>query len=354
MATALAFIFVLGVLVFVHEFGHFIVARLCGVRVEKFSLGFPPKMFGKKIGETEYIISWLPLGGYVKLAGENPGESTGENPWEFMAKPPWKRALVIAAGPIMNLLLAVVFFWGILFATGQETFHYETAEIGHVAAEGPAQRAGIQPGDLILEIDRAPVADFNQMAELIFKKVEVPVVVKWQREGEVFEQEIVTMREQAYDESKQKVIDVGKIGVGPLSTHHDLNIFQAFWGGITVTAGLLGEVVKVLIGLFSGTMSIKMLGGPVFIAQAAGQTAQMGFVALLSFTALLSLNLAFINLLPIPVLDGGHLLFLAIEKIRGKPLSVKQRTVAQQIGFGFLVILILFITYNDIFRLLGK
>lgn len=146
MTTVLSFIFVLGVLVFVHEFGHFILARLAGIRVEKFSLGFPPKLISKKVGETEYMLSWIPLGGYVKLAGENPEESTGTEPWEFMAQPVWKRCLVIAAGPVMNLILAILLFWGILFFAGQTVPHSESTVIGQVSPQARPKKQESGPG----------------------------------------------------------------------------------------------------------------------------------------------------------------------------------------------------------------
>lgn len=353
MTTALAFIFVLGLLVFVHEFGHFIVARLCGIRVEKFSLGFPPKLVSRKVGETEYIISWIPLGGYVKLAGENPEESTGANPWEFMAQPVWKRSLVIAAGPVMNFILAILFFWGIFFFNGQQIPQLETTVIGQLTPGGPAEKAGIKPGDKILSVNGMPVTNFDQMAKIIHQNVEKPVLIQWERGGEIIQKEILTFKDKVYDE-KGESRQIGKIGIGPASTRIDLNLFQALKEGLDLTIGLSADIFTVLYGLITGSLSLKTLGGPIFIAQAAGQTAQQGLTALLSFTALLSVNLAILNLLPIPVLDGGHLLFLGWEKIRRKPLSVKQRSLIQQVGLGFLLILILFITYNDIFRLLGK
>ena len=353
MTTLLAFIFVLGILVFVHEFGHFIVARRCGIRVEKFSFGFGPKLIGKKAGETEYLISLIPLGGYVKLSGENPEESTGTNPWEFMAQPAWKRSLVIIAGPAMNFLLAIIVFWGLLFINGREIPNLESTVIGQLTPSGPAEKAGIQPGDKILSVNGAQVGNFDQMAEIIYQQVEKPVLVQWEREGEIHQKEITTFKEKTYDE-KGEPRYIGKIGIGPLTTHKSLNLLESFTSGVELTAGLCGEIVKVLYGLITGATSIKTLGGPIFIAQAAGQTAQQGFGSLLFFTALLSVNLAILNLLPIPILDGGHLVFLALETVRRKPLSVKQRAVMQQVGLGFLLVLILFITYNDIFRLFSK
>lgn len=353
MTTALAFLFVLGILVLVHEFGHFIVARLCGVRVEKFSFGFGPKLLGKKIGETEYLVSGLPLGGYVKLAGENPDDATGGNPWEFMSKPIWQRSLVILAGPVMNFILAIVLFWGILFVSGRQIPHSETTVIGQVAVASPAEKAGLKSGDRILSVDGTEVTNFSQMADLINKQVEKPVAVRWEREGKVFEKEITTLKEKTYDENG-RTIEVGRIGIGPTVTRESLNLFQSFYTSLALVIGLCGEIFRVIYGLFAQTVSMKALGGPIFIAQVAGQTAQQGFLSLLSFTGLLSVNLAVLNLLPIPVLDGGHLLFLGMEKIRRRPLSIKQRLVFQQVGMGLLLLLILLVTYNDIFRLFGR
>jgi regulator of sigma E protease len=353
MTTFFAFIFVLGILIFVHELGHFLVARLCGIRVEKFSLGFPPKLISRKVGETEYILSWIPLGGYVKLAGENPEESTGSNPWEFMAKSVWKRALVIVAGPAMNFVLAFFLFWGILFVNGRQEAQLDSTVIGQLNPSGPADKAGIKPGDKILSVNGTLVTNFDQMAEIIYENVEKPVLVKWEREWQVFEKEIITVKEKTYDQNGRPIY-IGKIGIGPSVTHIRLGLFEALTGGAVMTYDWCVEIFKVLYGLITGGLSLKTLGGPIFIAQAAGQTAQQGFASLLFFTAILSVNLAILNLLPIPVLDGGHLFFMAIEKVRRKPLSVKQRVVIQQVGMGFLLVLIIFISYNDILRLFSK
>jgi regulator of sigma E protease len=289
----------------------------------------------------------------VKLAGENPEEATGTNPWEFMSKPVWKRSLVIVAGPLMNFILAIIFFWGLFLFQGQQIPNLDSTVIGQLTPGGPAEKAGLLPGDKVISVNGTAVTDFDQMAEIIYQQVEKPVLVVWERKGQIYQKEITTFKEKTYDEKGQARF-IGKIGVGPVSTHKSLNVFEAFLGGITLTWGLCVQIFTVLWGLITGALSLKTLGGPIFIAQAAGQTAQQGFGSLLFFTALLSVNLAILNLLPIPVLDGGHLLFMAIEKIRRKPLSVRQRTVIQQVGMGFLLVLILFITYNDIFRLLGK
>lgn len=191
------------------------------------------------------------------------------------------------------------------------------------------------------------------MAQIIYQNVEKPVLIRWERNGQAFEKKITTFKEKVYNQEGQPQ-DIGKIGVGPLTTHVRLNLAKAFTGSVSLTWGLCRDIFTVLYGLVTGGMSLKALGGPIFIAQAAGQTAKQGLTALLYFTALLSVNLAILNILPIPVLDGGHLLFLGMEKLRKRPLSIKQRTVIQQVGMGFLLVLILFITYNDIFRLFSK
>jgi regulator of sigma E protease len=336
MTTFLATIFVLGILVFVHELGHFLVAKKSGIRVERFSLGFPPKMIGKKIGDTEYCISWIPLGGYVKMAGEEPNkeEIKGE-PWEFMSKPPGIRALVVAAGPVMNLLLAVLVFWGILFFAGIQDIHEESTQVG----------------DKIVSINGVEVTSFTQMRQAILGQVEKPIDVKWIRDGKEYTARITTYKDKMLNEEGENV-EVGKIGIGPTYTKVKVGFFKSFIESVNTTKFILVESVKFIVGLITGTASAKLLGGPLFIVQTAGETARSGFVDLLSFLALLSVNLSLINVLPIPVLDGGHLLFLLIEKIKGSPVSMKQRAMAQQIGFAFLVLLIIFVTYNDVLRLI--
>lgn len=350
MTTLVATIFVLGILIFFHELGHFLVAKKSGIRVEKFSLGFPPKMIGKKIGDTEYCISWIPLGGYVKMAGEDPDQSKIQGkPWEFMSKSLGIRALVIAAGPVMNLILAVFIFWGIIFFKGMQEIHDETAQVGLVASGGPADEAGIKPGDTIISINEVEVTTFRDMAEIIYQQVEKPIEVEWIRDGKEFSAQITTFKDRVLDE-KGEIKEVGKIGIGPSYTTIKVGFFKSFLEAGGTTVFILVESIKFIVGLITGTASIKLLGGPLFIAQTAGQTAKSGFVNLLSFMALLSVNLSLINILPIPVLDGGHLLFLSIEKIKGSPLSLKQRAAMQQIGLAFLILLIIFVTYNDFLR----
>jgi regulator of sigma E protease len=350
MTTIAATIFVLGILIFFHELGHFVVAKRSGIRVERFSLGFPPKMIGKKIGDTEYCLSWIPLGGYVKMAGEDPDESKIEGkPWEFMSKPVGIRALVIAAGPVMNFVLAILIFWGVIFFKGEQDVHEESTIIGLVSAGAPAAEAGIEVGDRIISVNGIEVGTFLEMAEIIYQHVEEPVEVKWMRGETEFTAVITTYKDKVLNEEGE-VEEVGKIGVGPSYTTIKVGFFRAFLDGVDMGVFILVESVKFIFGLITGKASVKLLGGPLFIAQTAGETAKTGFVSLLSFMALLSVNLSLINLLPIPVLDGGHLMFLSIEKIKGSPLSLKQRAAMQQIGLAFLILLIIFVTYNDFLR----
>jgi regulator of sigma E protease len=352
MTTIVATIFVLGILIFFHELGHFVVAKRSGIRVERFSLGFPPKMIGKKIGDTEYCISWIPLGGYVKMAGEDPYETNLEGkPDEFTSKPVGIRAMVIAAGPIMNLVLAVLIFWGIIFFRGKFEIHDDTSIVGMVSAGEPADLAGIQPGDEIVSVNGIEVNTFWEMAEIIYQHVEEPVEVKWVRDGREFVATITTYKDRVLDENGD-MQNVGKIGLGPSFTMIRFGFFKSLIVAVGTVWEFLVETVIFIFQLITGAASVKLVGGPLFIAQTAGETARSGFVSLLAFMAVLSINLSLINLLPIPVLDGGHLLFLSIEKIKGSPLSLKQRATMQQIGLAFLLLLIIFITYNDFLRAL--
>ena len=352
MTTLLATIFVLGILIFFHELGHFLVAKKSGIRVERFSLGFPPKLIGKKIGDTEYCISWIPLGGYVKMAGEDPDEKEPEGkPWEFMSKPVHTRALVVFAGPAMNFILAILIFWGVIFFAGKHEIHEDTNQIGLVAAGGPADKAGIKPGDRIISINGIEVTTFREMAEIIREQVEKPVEITWTRDGEQYTAMITTFKDRILDE-KGEIKYIGKIGIGASYTTVKVGFFRSLLEGIGTAIFILVETIKFILELITGTASIKLLGGPVLIAQFAGQAAKTGIVSLFSFMAFLSVSLSLLNVLPIPALDGGHLLFLGIEKIRGKPLSLKQRAAMQQIGLAFLILLAIFITYNDFLRLI--
>ena len=346
MITALATIFVLGILIFFHELGHFLVAKRSGIRVDKFSLGFPPTLVSKKWGETEYAIGIIPLGGYVKMAGENPYEETQGEPWEFMSKPPWKRFLVIFAGPFSNFLLAAVVLAGVYFFRGSPA---DSVYIDKVKPDYPAAMAGIQPGDRIVSVDGFEIKSFQKMAEIIAPKAGSTVVITWQRDKQIFTDTIATVAEHEVLDNGDSVV-ISRIGVEQRIVYQPLSLPAAIKTGFAESAYYVKKVFEFVWGLLSRKVDVSNLGGPVVIGKYAGLTARAGFDVLLEFLALLSVNLAVLNILPIPVLDGGHLLFLLIEKLKGSPVSVKSRLIAQQIGMAFIIILIIFVTYNDITR----
>lgn len=334
-------------LIFFHELGHFIVAKRSGIRVDKFSLGFPPTLFSKKWGETEYAIGFIPLGGYVKMAGENPDEEAKGEPWEFMSKPIWKRFLVIFAGPFMNFVLAVLVLTGIYIIRGEVI---DDVYVGQVVPDGPAAAAGIKPGDKIVSVDGVAITSFEQMArETIYPKVEKPVMVTWLREGELFTETMTTYKDQ-YVAPDGDTVEIGLIGINPKAVYERLGFFAALGAGLRQSAYYVKMVAEFVWGVVTRKVDASGIGGPILIGKLAGDTARAGFDVLLEFLALLSVNLAVLNVLPIPVLDGGHLIFLFVEKIKGSPLSVRARLIAQQVGLAFMIILIVFVTFNDITR----
>lgn len=348
MTTILAFVFVLGLLVFVHELGHFIAAKKSGIRVERFSLGFPPKLIGKKVGETEYCIGVVPLGGYVKMIGENEfDDDYVPQPGDFMAASLWKRFIVISAGPIMNLITAALLFFIIYWATGLPEQVKDSTIIGIVSPSGPAEKAGMMPGSEILSIDGFAFADFSEMAEYIKTRPNREIIISWLAEGDTITAATTTMEYAVKDSLGNEKIE-GRIGVGPEFTYKPIGPLKAIGEGISATVFLIGQMFDLIWKLITQQESIKGLGGPIRIAQFAGQAAEQGFLSLLGLAAFLSVNLGILNILPIPVLDGGHLVFLSIEAIRRKPVSLKGRMIAQQVGFGLLLLLMIVVTYNDI------
>ncbi len=354
MTTALSTIFVLGVLIFVHELGHFLVAKWAGIKVERFSLGFPPKMIGKTVGETEYCISWVPLGGYVKMAGENPDEEevTGD-PREFMSKTVGQRSLVILAGPFMNFVTAMVIFIAVLWLHGRDAVDPNHVVVGPILADSPADQVGLKRGDLIVAIDHEPVTTFEEMASIIHGRPGDTLEIAWHRGEDIYSAKLRTMIDTLPTEAGTDTI-VGMIGIGMGYTTESVGLGDAIVGGVKQTFGICGSMFQFLGRLITGQVSIKMVSGPVGIAQIAGQVAQEGWFVLLNFMAVLSLNLAILNILPIPILDGGHLVFLLAEKLRGgRPLSIRQRAIAQQVGLALLLLLIVTVTYNDIIRFIG-
>jgi regulator of sigma E protease len=346
-----AFIIVLGVLIFFHEFGHFLIARLFGVGVEKFSLGFGPRLIGKKIGITDYRLSAIPLGGYVKMVGEEPDAEIdpADLPLSFTHKPVVQRMLIVAAGPVFNILLAVLIFFGIFWASG--TFIMKPS-IGSVRAGSPAAAAGLMKGDLITVINGIQINSWDEMAEIINASEGNTLSLSVRRQESTLDFSIAPEKvptQNIFGEEIQRHV-IG-IEASRESYSKEMNLFEAFTESLKQSYRVIELMVVIIAKLIKGDISTDTLGGPIMIAQMAGDSAKAGVGSLIFFIALISINLAIINLLPIPVLDGGHLLFFLIEAIKGSPVSIKVREVAQQVGLFILILLMILVFYNDIHRI---
>ncbi|MBI3398392.1 MAG: RIP metalloprotease RseP [Deltaproteobacteria bacterium] len=441
MTTLISFLIVLGILVFIHELGHFIIAKLSGVGVLKFSLGFGPKLIGIKRGETEYLISALPLGGYVKMVGESTDEEVKpeENEKSFANKPISKRAAIVVAGPIMNLVLAFALLPLIYFIGIQIPAYLDKEPIvGYVVKGENADKAGLKKGDVILFIDGKSIKNWERLNTVIISNPNKSLKLVVKRDGEIKEVQLTPeassqtgggvsgffppmsptvgglIKGLPAEEAGLRVGDI-ILAVDGQRIDHWIELQQAIQKDMGQGSGVKGQVNEITFSvkrgdetfevrikprwnesikgyaigvaplqetitrrygpvgaviegikkmgeltimtfviikkLFVGEISIKTLGGPLMIAQVAGQAAESGLTPLLSLMAFLSLQLGILNLLPIPVLDGGFLLFFGIEALRGKPLSEKVMTIAQNIGIGLLVLLMVFVTYNDVMRL---
>jgi regulator of sigma E protease len=351
MVTALATILVLGVLVFVHELGHFLVAKFFGVRVDAFSLGFPPKLLHKKIGDTDYRLSVIPLGGYVKLFGENPGDEVPPElePVSFSHQPLWHRFLIVLAGPAFNLLFAAVALFLVFTFAG---IPYLTTTVGGVKEGSPAAQAGLEKGDQILSVAGQKVSRWEELSQKIRAIGEHPLTLSVKRGDRVFP---VTLTPESMETTdifgaKVSAVIIGISAGDQVATEH-VGPFRALEQGVVYTGRLTWLTVESLYKLLARQVPLKSIGGPILIAQVAGQQAEMGVASLVQFMAGLSVNLFLLNLLPIPVLDGGHLFFFTLEAIRGKPVEVKHREMAQGLGLMLILALMLLVFYQDILRL---
>jgi regulator of sigma E protease len=346
-----AFIIVLGVLIFFHEFGHFLIARLFGVGVEKFSLGFGPRLFGKKVGITDYRLSAIPLGGYVKMVGEEPDAEVdpADLPLSFTHKHVFKRMLIVAAGPVFNILLAILIFFGIFWASG--TFIMKPS-IGSVRAGSPAEAAGLMKGDLITVINGTAINSWDEMAEIINSSEGNTLDLSIRRQESTVDFSIAPEKVPTQNIFGEEILRyVIGIEASRESYSKEMNPIEAFTESLKQSYRVIELMVVIIAKLIKGDISTDTLGGPIMIAQMAGDSAKAGVGSLVFFIALISINLAVINLLPIPVLDGGHLLFFLIEAIKGSPVSIKIREVAQQVGLFILILLMILVFYNDIHRI---
>jgi regulator of sigma E protease len=340
----------LGILIFAHEPGHFLMAKRGGVGVLKFSLGFGPRIIGKKVGETEYLLSLIPLGGYVKLLGESPGDelSEEEKKRSFLNQPVLKRIGIVAAGPIFNLLLAILIFT-IVNMIGLPVL---TSEIGGLQPDSAAASAGMKAGDKITDLDGTAVKKWDEISAIISKSEGKSLVITLIRDGAPVKVS-VTPRLMKSPNIFGEMVDSYKIGISPSpqTEIERLNPFSAFGAGLHQTWTISRLTFVSIVKMFQGVVSPKTLGGPILIAQIAGAQVREGIVPFILFMALLSINLGILNLLPIPVLDGGHLFFYLIEIVTGREVNLRWREMAQQVGFVLLILLMLFVFVLDIERL---
>lgn len=352
MLTAFSFIFVLGVLIFIHELGHFLVAKKVGIQVNKFSLGFPPNIFSKQIGETTYCIGLIPLGGFVKMAGEDPDEKTTGAAHEFQSKTVGQRTAVILAGPFMNYVLAIFLMIGVFYFGGKPVYDDDRIIVGSLAEDGSALAAGMKEGDEIIAIDGQPAHNFDSLREIINRRINEDVEIKWVSGNDTITK-VMTTHPYPLPRPDGNYDTVGVIGFNHKPKSYDYpTLGKAITDGFVVTHIVVKETFSFIKKLVTGGASAKMIGGPLFIAKQSGKEAEKGPSSLFFFMALLSVNLAVLNVLPIPILDGGHLVFLLVEKVKGSPISMRARVIAQQIGLVLLLTLIIFVTYNDILRVI--
>jgi regulator of sigma E protease len=354
MIYFLSFIVVLGILIFVHEFGHFIVARKLGVGVTKFSFGFGPKLFGVRRGETEYLLSAIPLGGYVKMVGESeteevPPDQLGRS---FSHKPIWVKMAVVAAGPIGNLLFAILVFW-VVFLGGVPSL---TTKIGEVIEGTPAARAGILKGDLVLRVDGEKVTNWEQLAGRIRTgSPGKPLLFAVLRDGKEMEIPVAPEMREGRSLFGEKVQEP-KVGIaaGQEVVYQEIGVGEAFGRSVAETGKLIYLTGMTVVKLVTRVLPSETLGGPILIAQIAGDQARQGISPFAYFLGLLSVNLGILNLLPIPILDGGHLLFFSVEGLMRRRISPKTLAVAHQVGLALILMLTALVFYNDIVRLLSR
>ncbi len=360
------FIVILLVLVLVHEFGHFFTAKKFGIRVDEFGFGFPPKLFGRKYGETEYSLNLLPIGGFVKIFGENPNEENTNGPdadRSFVNKAKWKQAIVLFAGVFANFLLAwllfsVGFMSGLPSSVESKPANYKISDVHlvvvSVLAKSPAENAGLKSGDKIVTLSsgKDSVSEINSdtLKSFILSHGSKEINIGYIRgQDENINSAVVAPTINKTTNQPSIGISMDMIGTAKLP------IFSAFKEGLSLTWFVTKSTV---LGLFTlikegiqGKGSLESITGPVGMVGIVGDAYKFGFAYLLSFTALISVNLAIINLLPFPALDGGRLFFLLIEKIKGSRLNPKFANMANMIGFGILIILMLAVTYHDVVKL---
>jgi regulator of sigma E protease len=340
----------LSLLILVHELGHFIVARLANVKVLAFSLGFGKKLLSFKKGETEYAISLVPLGGYVKLLGESLEDEIAEEDISrsYVHKPPWVKMLIAVTGPLFNIIFAFVLFY-VVFMSGYSVL---STKVGEVDKGLPAYEAGIRPGDVIASVDGKPVQEFDDLLEVMSKAPAGPLTFVLKRGEETIRLTITPKAMEAknlFGETISRKI----IGVRPSSEL--IKRKESLVGAVSKAGYQTWYLSKVtvlgLAKLIQGTISPKNIGGPILILQAAGKQAKEGTSNLIYFVGLISINLGVVNLLPIPILDGGHIMFHLVEMVTRRRLSTKAIDIAQKVGLAIIIVIMVFAFYNDLDRI---
>jgi regulator of sigma E protease len=362
--SLLPFLFVLTIVVFFHELGHFLIARLCGVRVLVFSVGFGPELFGFNDRHgTRWKFAAVPLGGYVKFFGDEDAASTpdqstisamnaAERRESFHHQPVGRRAAIVAAGPIANFILAILIFAAIFVFYGKPS---TSARVDGIQPDSAAAAAGFKPGDVVVAINGRPIQTFAEMQRVVSTNAGQELAVTVDRGGSRVELKATpTLREM-----KDNFGNTHRLGVLGISRsmaptdaqHEKVAVLPAIWMGVEETWFVIDRTLSYLGGVIVGREAADQLGGPIRIAQVSGQVATVGFVALMNLSAILSVSIGLLNLFPVPLLDGGHLLFYAIEAIRGKPLSERAQEMGFRIGLALVVMLMIFATFNDIIHL---
>ncbi len=358
------FLFVLTIVVFFHELGHFLMARWCGIKVLVFSVGFGPEIAGfyDRYG-TRWKISAIPLGGYVKFFGDEnaasaPDQSAAATMTEaekkdsFQFRPVGSRALVVAAGPVANFLLAIAIFAGIFMTVGKQT---TSARVDTVQPGSAAQTAGFKPGDLVLTINGEKIESFSDMQRIVSISAGAPLTIEVDRDNAQVTLKAVPQLKEIKD-NFGNVHRLGVLGISRSMAPGDIKTekappLRAIVMGAQETWFVVDRTMSYISGVFTGREAADQLGGPIRIAQVSGQVATAGFAPLIHLTAVLSVSIGLLNLFPIPLLDGGHLLFYAIETIRGRPLSERAQELGFRIGLAIVLMLMIFATFNDILHL---
>ncbi|MFH0873560.1 MAG: RIP metalloprotease RseP [Candidatus Komeilibacteria bacterium] len=359
LVAVITFIIVLGLLVFVHELGHFMAARRFGIKVEEFGFGFPPRLWGYRRGETIYSLNWIPLGGFVKIHGEQGEDKTASD--SFSSKVAWKRIVVLSAGVLMNFIFAWALY-AVGFTVGlPQTLSDEDAQqlklsqtpviISQIMEPSPAATAGLKIGDQISAVETVTINSIAEAQEALGLRQDRPTILHIKRGTTTLD---ITVRPEILATSDHPIIGVGLSRIG--FVHY--NVLEALWRGLQATVSMIIAIVVALAWLLKNLFTTGSVGadvaGPIGVAVMTNQVVNLGWAYVVTFAAALSINLGIINILPLPALDGGRIIFVLLEKIKGNPVSEKVEGLIHNVGFGLLLLLMVVVTYHDIVRYGGQ